>query len=122
MVSVTRESDKTRTLTHKDEKCVGCGICSDICPTNSVQLGAIVPIARGILQMDKVNLDEKTCCLCGLCASACPFDALEFKIDGISAKDIPEYPKWAHDAEINDELCLLCSRCQKACPADALFK
>lgn len=121
MTTITREGKKIRSLTQKDEKCVGCGICADMCPTNSIKLGPILPISRGLLKIDKININPGNCCLCGLCASACPFDALEFDVEGINAKERAEYPKWTHDAEIDEEECIYCGRCEKACPTNAIY-
>jgi 4Fe-4S ferredoxin len=121
MAYVVREGKENRSLTHEDEKCVGCGICADICPTSSIKLGPIVPIARGLLKVDKISINNENCCLCGLCASACPFDALNFDIESLNAKDRAEYPKWIHDAFINEEECIYCGRCEKACPKDAIY-
>jgi len=121
MTSIERNGDQKRSLEHKNEKCVGCGICADICPTESIRLGPVLPIARGLVSMDYINLNKDKCALCGLCASACPFDALEFKIDDKDIKDLEAYPKWEHEAKIDDESCIYCGHCVKVCPKDAIF-
>ncbi|MGB9977954.1 tungsten-dependent formylmethanofuran dehydrogenase subunit FwdF [Methanobacterium sp.] len=121
MTSVQREGKQERSLTHKNEKCVGCGICADICPTESIRLGPVLPISRGIVKMDYINLNKDKCALCGLCASACPFDALEFEINNENIKELEAYPKWTHEAEINDESCVYCGHCVKVCPKDAIY-
>ena len=121
MSFVVREGKENRSLTHKNEKCVGCGICSDICPTTAIKLGPILPIARGLLKTDFITIDENNCCLCGLCASSCPFDALELDIDGTNTKEMNNYPRWTHDASIDSETCIYCGRCSTACPQDAIF-
>lgn len=121
MVSIDREGKENRSLSHKNEKCVGCGICADLCPTNSIKLGPVLPIARGLLKMDYIKIDKDTCALCGLCASACPFDALDFSINGVNAKELDVYPKWEHEAGIDEENCIYCGSCEKACPRDAIY-
>lgn len=121
MSSVVREGKENRSLTHKNEKCVGCGICSDICPTTAIKLGPILPIARGLIKMDYITINQDKCCLCGLCASSCPFDALEFNINGDNIREMYNYPKWTHDAQIDAETCIYCGRCSTACPRDAIF-
>lgn len=95
MTSIRRDEEETRCLTHINDKCVGCGICTSICPTESIKNRPVLPIARGIVDMDYININKNSCCLCGLCASACPFDALEFEINDKNIKEIEEYPKWA---------------------------
>ncbi len=121
MAMVERNENEKRSLKHKNEKCVGCGICSDICPTESIRLGPVLPIARGLVNMDYINLNKDKCVLCGLCASACPFDALEFKIDDKNIKELEEYPKWELEAKIDDESCIYCGHCVKVCPKDAIY-
>ena len=121
MASVERNGEQKRSLELKNEKCVGCGICSDICPTESIRLGPVLPIARGLVKMDYINLNKDKCVLCGLCASACPFGALECKIGDKDIKELDEYPKWEHEAKIDEEACIYCGNCTKACPSDAIY-
>ena len=52
MFNVKREGNETRKLSYKDNNCIGCSICVDVCPTNSLRTGPIVPIARGLIEMD----------------------------------------------------------------------
>ena len=120
MASVIREGENPRSLDYIKNKCVGCGICVDICPTEALRSGPLVPIARGLVNMDYVNVDKNKCALCGLCAASCPFEALEFKIDDVNIKDNELYPKWKHTAEISDEECIYCKACETACPQDAI--
>jgi len=49
-----------------DDKCIGCGDCSNICST-----GAIYPI------QDFIQTDMKKCTLCGKCVEVCPSGARE---------------------------------------------
>ncbi|MGZ7208306.1 MAG: tungsten-dependent formylmethanofuran dehydrogenase subunit FwdF [Methanobacterium sp.] len=121
MVTVERNGGQKRSLETKNEKCVGCGICADICPTEALRLGPVLPIARGLVQMDYVNLDEDKCVLCGLCASACPFDAIDCKINDQNIKEMDTYPKWEHEAKIDEEDCIYCGNCVKVCPSDAIY-
>ncbi|WP_225370147.1 4Fe-4S binding protein [Methanobrevibacter arboriphilus] len=86
MASAHREGQDNREVIHHNDICVGCGICSDICPTNALNLGPILPIARGIVDMDYIRMDENKCVVCGLCSFACPFNAMEFKINNLAAK------------------------------------
>ncbi|MDR3223817.1 MAG: 4Fe-4S binding protein [Methanobrevibacter sp.] len=121
MISVARKGKEVRELSHDNDKCVGCGICSDLCPTSALKLGPVLPIARGILKKDFINMNEQNCVLCGLCSFACPFNALDLKINGVSAKTFQNYPKWDYGTKINDEECIYCGRCELYCPRDALF-
>ncbi len=62
MNSITREGEENRSLTHNNDKCVGCGICTSICPTESIKNGPILPIARGLVDMDYININKDSCC------------------------------------------------------------
>ena len=88
MFNIEREGEEHRKLSYKDKNCVGCGICVNVCPTDSLRLGPIVPIARGLIEMDFVSINQDSCVFCGLCSVACPFDSLELTIDGTSVKEI----------------------------------
>jgi pyruvate formate lyase activating enzyme len=48
------------------EKCIGCGTCVEVCPTNAITL-----TPRGIVT------DLELCRLCGKCAEVCPTKATE---------------------------------------------
>jgi 4Fe-4S ferredoxin len=120
MSTVERDGNEKRSLDYISDKCVGCGICTEICPTESLKLGPVLPIARGLVDMDYLNVNGKNCVLCGLCASSCPFGALEFRINDENIKDLDAYPNWSHNASIDDEECLYCKACETACPQDAI--
>lgn len=48
------------------EACTGCGICSDYCHSNAIEVGS-----------DNVSVVDETKCLgCGVCAHFCPEDAI----------------------------------------------
>ena len=88
MFTVKRTGDETRVLTYKDDNCVACGICTNVCPTTSLRLGPVVPIARGLIEMDYLSINSNTCVLCGLCSIACPFDSLSLTLDGEEIKEL----------------------------------
>jgi len=120
MSTVVREGNDKRSLDYISNKCVGCGICTDICPTEALKLGPVLPIARGLVDMDYVKVNKNKCVLCGLCASTCPFEALVCKIDDKNIKDLSTYPEWKHNAEIDDDVCIYCKVCETTCPRDAI--
>jgi 4Fe-4S ferredoxin len=120
MSAVERNGNDKRSLDYISDKCVGCGICTSICPTESLRLGPVLPIARGLVDMDYVSINKNSCVLCGLCASACPFEAFQFKINDENIKDLDAYPQWKHSASIDNEECLYCKACETACPQDAI--
>lgn len=121
MFSIERTGEEHRKLSYKDVNCVGCGICVDVCPTTSLRLGPLVPIARGLIEMDLVSVNADSCVFCGLCSVACPFDALSLEIDDSKIKDMDNYPFWDTESKVDDEECIYCGRCYSVCPRDSII-
>ncbi|MBN2301419.1 MAG: 4Fe-4S binding protein [Lentisphaerae bacterium] len=47
------------------EKCTGCGLCVDVCPTEAITL-----------TNDKAKVDAEKCVDCGQCVEECPNNAI----------------------------------------------
>ncbi|SDA37991.1 tungsten-dependent formylmethanofuran dehydrogenase subunit FwdF [Methanobrevibacter millerae] len=120
MFNVERTGSEIRKLKYDDSKCLGCGICSEVCPTTSLRLGPIVPIARGLIEMDYLSVNADSCVLCGICSVACPFDALSLTVDGNDIKEMANYPTWEVESDVCEDDCVYCGRCAIACPRDAI--
>jgi 4Fe-4S ferredoxin len=121
MISIQRNGKENREINHNNDNCLGCGICTEVCPTSSLTLGPILTIARRTSKKDYIEMNENKCVLCGLCSFACPFNAIEFKINDINAKNLDDYPKWSHKTNINEDKCILCKNCKSTCPRDAIY-
>lgn len=121
MFSIKRDGEQHRCLTYNDSNCIGCGICADVCPTSSLRLGPVVPIARGLIEMDLVSVKQDSCVFCGLCSVACPFDALSLEVDGEFINDLENYPFWDDKCEVDGEVCIYCGRCYSICPSDSII-
>ncbi|WP_458404803.1 tungsten-dependent formylmethanofuran dehydrogenase subunit FwdF [Methanobrevibacter sp.] len=121
MFNIERKGEEHRNLSYKDKNCVGCGICVNVCPTDSLRLGPIVPIARGLIEMDLISINEESCVFCGLCTIACPFDSLSLVIDGVNIKENTSYPVWNVESQIDEEDCIYCGRCYSICPRDSIL-
>ena len=102
MFNIERKGDELRKLSYSNKYCVSCGICVGVCPTSSLRLGPIVPIARGLIEMDPISVNEDSCVFCGLCSVACPFDALSLYVDGTDIKNIGSYPVWDMECRVDD--------------------
>lgn len=121
MFDIKREGEEHRNLSYKDKNCVGCGICVEVCPTDSLRVGPIVPIARGLIEMDLISINEDSCVFCGLCAVTCPFDSLKLTIDGTNVKELGTYPVWEVESKIHDDDCMYCGKCYSVCPRDSIL-
>lgn len=63
-----------------NQKCNGCVICLDVCPTDCISLGEAN--ANDPNAYPEVTVASKKKCIgCGFCAQACPVDAIEMHTD-----------------------------------------
>jgi ferredoxin len=66
------------------EKCVGCGICVDMCPKEAIlYFPAEFKACRRSSDRPRIDFEPDKCVLCGECVVACPMDeALVMTVDG----------------------------------------
>lgn len=105
-------------LVYDYRRCIGCGICVDICPSSALELGPIPEIATG-LDAPSVMLDQDSCSFCGMCAAFCPVGAMEMFLDDKDFLKIEDYPHFDSKIYVNDN-CLPCVLCEKVCPQEAI--
>jgi NADH-quinone oxidoreductase subunit I len=63
-----------------DERCVGCYLCSAVCPVECITLESGLN-EKGVRFATWYKIDFNRCILCGLCITACPVLALEMTSD-----------------------------------------
>src|SRR5512145_887669 len=107
-ITVERAGEEDRVLLFKDNLCAVCGLCESICPVSAIEAKPTGAMVRTEQDASKLDIDENKCVLCGMCSSICPFQALDLQIDGVSIKDIPEYPQIIKSADIDDDACINC--------------
>jgi heterodisulfide reductase subunit A len=76
------------------EKCIGCGICTEVCDYGIITL-----------KDKKASVDEISCNGCGTCSAACPADAIHMS----QYSDEQVYSQIAAALEVKDEFPLIIS-------------
>lgn len=73
------------------EKCIGCGTCSEICPTEAIHMveRLDLPLVSGKHQMRPV-IDYGRCCFCALCVDTCTTESLKMSKEYIYADSNPD--------------------------------
>jgi len=125
----SRESVReNRELLFRKDKCVGCWLCYDACPTDAISCNPVGIIESVEEDHPNIVIDPQECVLCGVCAEVCMFGSLDMNIDGSSIMDL-NYPKLKEQWVWNEEKCIpkeahgkkvLCSDCEVTCPRGAL--
>ncbi|MBW2038580.1 MAG: NADH-quinone oxidoreductase subunit NuoI [Deltaproteobacteria bacterium] len=59
-----------------DTRCVACGLCVTVCPSNAIRLVA-VELEGGERYPEVYEINAIRCIYCGLCAEACPVNAIK---------------------------------------------
>ncbi|RLB08315.1 MAG: NADH-quinone oxidoreductase subunit NuoI [Deltaproteobacteria bacterium] len=59
-----------------DTRCVACGLCVAVCPSNCIHLVA-VELESGERYPETYEINVTRCIFCGFCAEACPVNAIK---------------------------------------------
>ncbi|SCY10872.1 4Fe-4S binding protein [Alkaliphilus peptidifermentans] len=118
-------------LVKKDDLCIGCGVCEEVCSTayfkeNNIEKSCI-QVEKG--EAKKINV----CNQCGACIDICPVMVINRSTNGvvrISKKECvgcfmcvgfcPESAMRQHDDYIEPFKCIACGLCAKECPTGAI--
>jgi len=106
-----------RTLKYLKELCSGCGLCSDVCPQECIDLNP--PSAKETHPF--IVIDPDKCLLCGICSEVCLFNALEVTSDQELVKYSDGTPSYSLTYEVDVNKCPPdCRECEIACPRNAI--
>ncbi len=123
-----RESVRERReLVYRGDRCVGCWLCYESCPTEAISKNPIGAPIDEEAEHQNILIDPQKCVHCGVCAEVCMFDALDVRVNGASIVDLA-YPRFQERWELSEEKCVpkdaanrvLCKDCEVACPRGAL--
>ncbi len=83
-------------------KCMDCGICSAVCPHNTILNTALADWPAAYV------CETEKCTGCNVCVGACPQGCISIDSDG--------------RALIQTDRCIACGICARVCPVDAMAK
>jgi len=107
------------------ERCVGCELCTAVCPKSAMALTKGVVEKGHVTQRPSLDIDPDKCNFCGECVVLCPVNALSMLVDGKA-----HVPVWDYEAfptllkEIKWEAAKLSPRSAEAaasaCPTEVI--
>ena len=118
MKEVVFSTKDNKQLAYLPEKCIGCGTCVMVCPKQSLSIGSVGAVARGLIDKNYLENSEE-CIVCGMCAKVCPTGALEIRVDGALLKDESYLSSAIKPTTVNDS-CVHCGLCEQVCPQDCI--
>jgi 4Fe-4S ferredoxin len=114
---------KTYCLTVDRSLCVGCELCSLICPREAIEVNK-QPKADGKARHPVIDIDETKCHYCGICSAICPYGALQVAVDGQSLASVVEkesFPQLIREITVDATKCPTdCTECEDACPLNLI--
>lgn len=105
--------------------CVGCGICANTCPHESIKLSPATIKNGRLAKKALVDFDTRKCTFCGICAVLCPTNAIQTEINGKQTIPVVEakiFPSLMKRVEVDVKKCnVACDLvCQDTCPTKAV--
>ncbi len=115
---------KRYSLTLNKKKCVGCGICMEICPREAIEVTP-TPKAEGEeAKTPIVAINKEKCTYCGICEAICPFGAVTTRINGehvIPVVESDSFPQLIREITVDETKCgLEYTEIEEACPLDLI--
>lgn len=116
---------RSHLLTLIRQRCVGCELCTAVCPQEAMALVKGVVENGQLVERPTIDIDPDKCNFCGMCVVVCPVNALSMLVDGeahIPVWDFEAFPELIKEIKW-DGANLLKSAADKVvevCPTDVI--
>jgi len=111
---------KRYSISLNKDKCMGCGVCVEICPREAVELVKTGKTEGEKAERPSVTFSEEKCDYCGMCDAICPFGALTLMINGehvVPVVKTESFPELIREIEVDNSKCgPECLDVQEPCP------
>lgn len=115
---------KSYGLTVDRNTCMGCELCSLICPREAITITKKVKEPGKKAQRPTIDVDKEKCQYCGICTAICPYGAVNVNVDDstiASVVDKESFPELIRDIAVDTTKCPDdCKDCEDACPLDLI--
>lgn len=119
-----RHHAKTYKLTIDQASCVGCELCSLICPREAIKVTKKPKIEGEKAERPTIDVDEAKCHYCGMCVAICPYGAVHVAVDGENISLVVEkesFPKLIREISVDTTKCPTdCKECEEVCPLNLI--
>lgn len=115
---------KTYKLTIDQASCVGCELCSLICPREAIKVTKRPKMEGEKAERPTIDVDEAKCHYCGMCVAICPYGAAHVAVDGENISSVVEkesFPRLIREISVDTTKCPTdCKECEEACPLNLI--
>lgn len=115
---------KTYRLTVDSSSCVGCELCSLVCPREAINVTKRSKIEGKKIEQPTIDIDETKCHYCGICVAICPYGAVQVAVDGENISSVVEkesFPQLIREISVNTSKCPAdCKECEEVCPLNLI--
>lgn len=104
--------------------CVGCELCSLVCPREAITVSKQPKKEGQKIQRPLTDVDKTKCHYCGICVTICPYGAVQVTIDNENITSVVEkesFPQLIREITVDTTKCPTnCTDCEEACPLDLI--